>query len=233
MEILISIRNKEEARLVSGYPIDHLDVKEPALGSLGAASSQVWRSVVTTFHRQIGISLALGELLDDPNVAEVPPQAEAAKVGLAGCSGLSDWPARLASLYECLPESVSRVGVYYADRLDAGSPTFLEVLQVAESLKCETILIDTYGKSAGSVFEHASERELTDMRKSVQRAGCRFALAGSIEGKHLPMVSQVCPDILAVRGAVCDGQRAGEISEQGLAKFITSVRGTTLPTSDQ
>lgn len=225
MELLVSIRSKEEARLVSCYPIDHLDIKEPALGSLGAASSSVWKSIIGASHRQIGISLALGELRDEPDVSEVPPLAEAAKVGLAGCSGLSDWPTRLGLLYTRLPKSVSRVAVYYADRLEAGSPSFSEVLQVAKSLRCETVLIDTYGKSAGSIFHHASERELIDMRNSVQKAGCRLALAGSIERKHLPVVWRIGPDIVAVRGAVCDGRRAGEISEQALASFVASAKG--------
>lgn len=224
MELLISIRNEEEARLVGRYSIDHIDIKEPMFGSLGAASPAVWRSVVQALHRQVGVSLALGELVDEPDVAEVPPQAGAAKVGLAGCSGLSDWPIRLGLLYARLPESVSRVAVYYADRLEAGSPKFSEVLQVAKSLRCETVLIDTYGKVGGSVFHYASERELIDMRNSVKKAGCRFALAGSIEKKHLPIVTQISPDIVAVRGAVCEGRRAGEISEQVLATFVASIR---------
>ncbi len=226
MQLLVSVRNEEEAQLASRYPIDRLDLKEPLHGSLGATSSDLWQAIVPKWHPRVGVSIALGELADNPDPTAVPQQTDSIKVGLAGCSGLPDWPDRLRRLYEAVPKSISRVAVFYADQQSAGCPSFHELLRVADPLACATVLVDTFDKSRGSVLVHLDERELIRMRNEVQEMGCQFALAGSLQFDDLPIVKNVRPDIVAVRGAICHRDRAGQICERRLSHFITSLRET-------
>lgn len=224
MQLLVSVRNETEAEIVARYPIDRIDLKEPRHGSLGATSSDIWQSVVLRWHQQFGVSVALGELIDNPDPTAIPHQTDSIKVGLAGCSGLPDWPERLQLLYRAAPECVSRVAVFYADQQSAGCPLFDELLEVAEDLECATILVDTFAKSDGSVFVYCSEQQLIDMRNAVHKIGCQFALAGSIQHDDLPLVKTIRPDILAVRSAICQRDRTGKICQQRLSTLITSLQ---------
>lgn len=223
MQLLVSVRNEAEAEIVARYPIDRLDLKEPRLGSLGATSSDIWQRVVSRWHQQFGVSVALGELIDNPDPAAIPHQTDSIKVGLAGCSGLPDWPERLQLLYRAAPECVSRVAVFYADQQLAGCPLLDELLEVAEDLACATVLVDTFGKSHGSVFTHCNEQQLIDMRNAIHKIGCQFALAGSIQHDDLPLVKTIRPDILAVRNAICQRDRTGDICQQRLSTLISSL----------
>lgn len=226
MQLLVSVRSEAEAEIVSRYPIDRLDLKEPRLGSLGPTSADVWQNVVLRWHQQFDVSIALGELLDNPDLAGLPHQADSIKVGLAGCSGLPDWPERLRLLYHAAPETVSRVAVYYADQQSAGCPSFDELMEVAEELGCATVLVDTFTKSKGSVFVHRSEQQLIEMRNRVQRQGCQFALAGSIQHDDLPSVKNIRPDILAVRSAICQRDRTGQICQQRISAWMASLQAS-------
>ncbi|RCS56022.1 hypothetical protein DTL42_01145 [Bremerella cremea] len=222
MQLLVSVRDAVEAEIVCRYPIDRLDLKEPRWGSLGATSPDIWQTVVSQWHAQIGVSIALGELSDSPDPTAVPHQTESIKVGLAGCSGLPDWPERLRMLYATAPKSVSRVAVFYADQQLARCPLFEDLLEVAADLQCATILVDTFGKTSGSVFGHLTETQLIQMRRAAHTIDCQFALAGSLQQHDLPIIKNVRPDIVAVRGAVCHHDRSGHICERRLSTFVTA-----------
>lgn len=233
MQLLVSVRSADEAQIIGRYPIDRLDLKEPLHGSLGATSVDTWQDVVPTWHERFGVSIALGELLDGPDASYVPQQTDSIKVGLSGCRGLSDWPDQLRLLYESAPESVSRVAVYYADQQYAGCPLFEEVLEVAQHLACETILVDTFGKLTGTVLNLLSESELISMRNAVHAINCQFALAGSIQIDDLPAVKTIHPDIVAVRSAMCLADRSSQICEQQVAKFLNSFHESHVVTAQQ
>lgn len=230
MQLLVSVRDAAEAELVCRYPIERLDLKEPQLGSLGATSAEVWQTVISSWHQQVRISIALGELCDSPDPTAVPRQTDSIKVGLAGCSGLPDWSERLRMLYAAVPKSVSRVAVFYADQQLARCPLYAELLKVAADLKCATILVDTFGKTSGSVFEHLTETQLIQMRDAAHAIDCQFALAGSLRHHDLPTIKTIWPDIVAVRGALCPHDRTDQISERQLSTFVTAFeQSKTIP----
>ncbi|MHC2066771.1 (5-formylfuran-3-yl)methyl phosphate synthase [Bremerella sp. T1] len=219
MQWLVSVRNRQEADLVMPYGVDRLDLKEPTKGSLGAASPEDWKETVERWHRQVPVSIALGELVELDALCDIPHHTDSVKIGLANCGSLADWPERLNQFFQQLPDNVGRVAVYYADRHLACSPSFNEVLHAACRLNCQTFLIDTFDKSAGHLFDHLSITQLKEWRNQLNLAGLHFALAGSLRTSHLSAVGEICPDIVAVRGAVCHHDRRGEISAEALNDF--------------
>src|SRR5438045_3353813 len=93
--LLISVRNAEEAQVALRGGADLIDVKEPALGSLGRASAAIWTQVAHSVHGQKPSSAAMGELAADDDV--LPPNGfRYLKWGLRGCADISDWTKRLA-----------------------------------------------------------------------------------------------------------------------------------------
>lgn len=64
IQLLVSVRNAEEAVQAADSGADIIDVKEPEFGSLGFAGGATIREVVDAVAGRIPVSAALGECLD-------------------------------------------------------------------------------------------------------------------------------------------------------------------------
>ncbi|ODA28579.1 hypothetical protein A6X21_12855 [Planctopirus hydrillae] len=104
-QLLVSVRNAAEARLVVNTGVAVLDVKDPARGALGRADESVCREILavvgkprvepayaetssgraTRVDSGVVMSLALGELLEVEPCA-IPEGVDVLKVGLAHCA---------------------------------------------------------------------------------------------------------------------------------------------------
>jgi uncharacterized protein (UPF0264 family) len=224
--LLVSVRDAEEAREALDGGAEILDVKEPARGSLGmAALSRIGRvAEVAPVH--VPVTAALGELLDWPNLAEIPalPTLAYVKLGLAGMVQRPDWQADWLRVRSRFEEPTARppgwVAVAYADAACAGSPHVEEVINAAVTTGCRGVLIDTFSKSAGPLLAHVAIDELTCFAERVHDAGLFLALAGRLSVDVLPRLHQVPADIVAIRSAACDGSdRSGRVLAGCVAAF--------------
>ncbi len=227
--LLVSVRDAQEAEsaLVGGATI--IDVKEPAHGSLGAASVSRWLEIIGVVRDQVPLSVALGELLDDNlplRLSELPP-VDFAKVGLAGCGRLHDWPSRLRNVWQQFPRGVTPVAVIYADWQHAAAPSPPAVLRHAIQLHARVALWDTHDKTNGSLFDHLTTDELARQLNQARTAGLWTALAGSLSLTHLASVAALAPDILAVRGAVCGGERIAAVQRSRVAELVNALATAT------
>lgn len=211
--LLVSVRSADEAQAALAGGASIIDVKEPAHGSLGAAHPGIWREVATAVAGKTQLSAALGELTDEdrPDPELLGPQYQFAKLGLAGCAKLVDWPARWAAALALLPPQTVGVAVVYADWCLAQSPEPAIVLEYAQAVGCRVLLVDTFDKSGGDLFSHLSCAELRQLVDCARAAGMRVVLAGSLTAESLPQALQLSPDLVAVRGAVCRGTRVGTV----------------------
>src|SRR5689334_8928721 len=107
MKLLVSVRDADEAREAFAGGADIIDVKEPNHGSLGAATTPQLLAVRGAIDC-VPLSAALGELLDEasPEQLGAVSQYDFAKVGLAGCARLDDWPHRWQALISRLPPAI-------------------------------------------------------------------------------------------------------------------------------
>jgi uncharacterized protein (UPF0264 family) len=121
------------------------------------------------------------------------------------------------------------VAVAYCDHDVADSPCPAEVVKVAAQLHCRWLLVDTFDKSCGDLFEHLSRDELAEVITLARRADMRVALAGSLTLDSIPRALDLQPDVIGVRGAVCQGGRNGRIARE-LITPMTRRLSTPLPT---
>ncbi len=222
--LLVSVRSADEARAALLGGADIVDVKEPRYGSLGAASAEVWREVATVLADQALLSVALGELSDfDPlQAAQLPANTHYAKIGLAGCAELPDWPERWQQAWASLPTDVGRVAVCYVDQQQAAAPDWRQILQEGVRAGCKCLLLDTFDKRAGNLFDHWSHRQLADVVAQAASDGLFVVAAGSIQAQHQPLLVATGVRFMAVRGAVCRGARTGPL-EADLVKQLRAV----------
>jgi uncharacterized protein (UPF0264 family) len=115
--------------------------------------------------------------------------------------------------------------VAYADWRVAASPPPANVVAAAATLGCVGVLIDTFSKSGGGLFDCLSLAELLPLRSQAREYRLLFALAGRLSRRDVPRLREVMPDVVGIRSAACrDGQREREIDRQAVAGFREELR---------
>src|SRR5437867_1331389 len=103
-QLLISVRSVAEAEAAIAGGAEIIDIKEPARGSLGRADDAVVRAIVEHVAGRQPISMALGELLDDPGWPD-ELFTGLVKIGLAGCRDTKGLSTRLYKYTTSFPNS--------------------------------------------------------------------------------------------------------------------------------
>ena len=224
--LLVSVRNATEAAAAEAGGADLIDIKEPRRGALGAASPTVVRSIVQQVGGRLPLSVALGELPDVADPAQLLDSSSIrfAKVGLA-CAPRK-WRQDWRDLLSGFPAHVRAVAVAYADYGEAGAPPFLEVLEVGAQLGCTALLIDTFRKNRGGLLEHLKQAALRQVIELAREQGMITVVAGSLDVASIRTVLPLEPDFIAVRGAVCQGRRDGELDLQKV-RHLAGLVGET------
>ncbi len=219
--LLISVRNVAEALAALAGGADVIDVKEPDRGSLGPADPATIAAVIRAVRGRAPVTAAMGELIDlDISQTKTLPDGVALfKIGLAGCRETANWQSHWRDAVGALSggdaQVASRpVAVVYADWPAANAPPPHRVLNSAVELGCPVVLIDTWDKSTGSLFDHWPAEELSAFTQAARSHGLAVVLAGSLIGKHLAAAARLRPDLLAVRAAACDDGRNGAVSSE-------------------
>ena len=89
----------------------------------------------------------------------------------------------------------------------------------------KVFLIDTYHKNERIIFDHVSSIELAKLFRTLQKHSVCVALAGSMGVENIPQALQINPNILAVRGAVCQkNDRNSELSSERVANFKARLK---------
>jgi uncharacterized protein (UPF0264 family) len=237
-QLLVSVRNADEAVAAVRGGAHIIDVKEPHQGSLGCATPEVIVAIAEAIREvndtQLPLSLALGELpewqFSDRDVLREAIQTAAPqflKLGLADVAtghGNSSWIVEWQRVRVTVPGDHEWVAVAYADHERARAPAVDSVLKAAVEADCRILLIDTYTKNAESLFSQMSLDALQTVRRQTNEHGLKLALAGSVALSDLPLLFQIQPDIIAVRGAVCEhGNRIGTVSEKLVQEFCLAI----------
>jgi (5-formylfuran-3-yl)methyl phosphate synthase len=222
--LLVSVRSAAEASLALEGGADVIDVKEPLRGPLGAADSSVIGEVIAEVNGRVPVSAAMGELANHPGQASSLPLRELAGSLSHSCSALT-WikfgPARLGEHIDSRMDELRHwqgpgepVLVAYADYERTQSPSPERLADLAIQLRFNAFLIDTGIKDGSTLLKWMSLSRLAEIRKRLDGANVRFALAGSLTMDEIRELRFVAPDWFAVRGAACDGGRTGTISAE-------------------
>jgi len=208
--LLVSVRSAVEAGQALEGGATLIDVKEPALGSLGAADLATWDQVAQIVAGQKPLSAALGELRDWRGTLPISSYTYL-KWGLSNLKG-TDLRSRLADAFGLIQEAgQTPVAVAYADWVQAQCPPPLEILELGASLGAPVLLVDTWAKNGTSLLDHLDREQLAQLRHRTAGMGMKLALAGSLTRTLMESLCVLHPDWFAVRGAVCSGGREGPL----------------------
>jgi uncharacterized protein (UPF0264 family) len=231
--LLVSVRNAEEALAALDGGADVIDVKEPSRGSLGAADRAALVDIVHSVADRALVTAAAGELseLMNAEVAPLPAGVSLFKIGLAGCASMDDWPSRWRTVSESLLHGGDpmqhAVAVVYADWRTAQSPEPRAILRTAIQAGCPALLVDTWEKSAGGLFDHWPDRDLETFVRTAQDQGLLVVLAGSLVADSVARAASLRPNVIAVRTAACEGGRAGIVTRERVAALCKAIASGT------
>lgn len=244
LQLLVSVRNGQEAEAAIAGGCAIVDVKEPQRGSLGAAAPQVWHEVAECLAQlpvSPGLSLALGDVPDwdlTATLPAIPAATQYLKIGLAGLARSADWCVRLMAVREAFEQAAGAphvpmagwIAVSYVDYQDAEAPSPEAVLDVAFETQCRGVLLDTWSKAAGNLWDRLSPTQLADIVERVHARGLRLAAAGRLRPVDFAKLAACGVDIVGVRSAACSGfERRAAVSTdavRGLTRAIAEVRGS-------
>jgi len=228
--LLVSVRDAEEAiEAVSGGAAV-IDVKEPSRGPLGRADAAVAAAIGRALGGRLPWTLACGELADGADIAAhvrevlagLSPNAAppvAVKAGPAALD-LAGWSAAQRRLAAALPAGIAAVAVAYADWERARSP---EPQRIIAAAGAGMLLIDTFDKGAGGLFDERAEDEVAAWVREARRAGLRVTLAGRLRPGQVSLAARHGADLVAVRSAACGGNRMGRVNS-ALVREIDRLR---------
>jgi uncharacterized protein (UPF0264 family) len=216
LKLLVSPQNTSEAVECVNGEADIIDVKNPAEGSLGANFPGVIREIRRIVPNHIPISATLGDVPYKPGTIALAALGAAhagaayIKVGLFGTKTITEAIDVMKAVTKTvtdfqLPAEVVAAG--YAEGKEIGCINPLLIPEIAHKSSSDFAMIDTYKKSNGkSIFDILSLEDLTHFIKASRKWKIGVALGGSITLKHIPALKKLKPDIVGIRGAVCDDQ---------------------------
>jgi len=213
MRMLVSVRDCTEALRAGEAGADFIDLKEPRAGALGGLAPRQIRDIVALLRERypgLHISATIGDLpLHD--AAAILQQVEAVgrcgvdlvKVGVPGQGDATacDLLRRLgATRWQVVPVLLADAGVAAPLLAEACAQPF------------PALMLDTQGKTAGSLFDFMALQDVAEVVCRARTADKLIGLAGALRAADVPKLQALQPDFAGFRSAVCDGARTGELA---------------------
>jgi len=232
MQILISPESIEEAISIMDCKMDILDVKNTAEGSLGAQFPWNTKRVVELAKpKGLRCSATLGDLPYKPGTAALAAYgcaltgATYIKAGLHGATTYEQAKEMMDGIRQAVrmvSADATVVAAGYADWRRFNGLSAWDLVRAARDSQCDLVMVDTAIKDGKTLFDNMTVDELKRFVRESQEAGMLVALAGSIKTKHAELLMEIHPDVIGVRGAVCEDStnRRTRISPQKTNEFV-------------
>jgi uncharacterized protein (UPF0264 family) len=233
VQLLVSVRNTVEAQAALLGGADVIDAKDPAAGALGAVSSDDLRAIRWAVGAWRPVSAALGDAASEREVEEAAYDAACCGPAFVklGFTGVGE-AARVRVLLDAAVRGVSRtrgrtavIAVGYADAERVGSVPPLTLVAIAQAAGAAGVLVDTARKETGTLLSWMTTGALAAWIETAHEAGLIASVAGRLGASELPVVRDLGADIAGVRGAACEGGRAGRVSASLVRQLRAAAGG--------
>lgn len=199
---LASVRDAGEAEMAMTAGADIIDLKDPESGALGALDPETIASCVRSIARRAPVSATVGDLpLDCETIRDAVLATAASGVDYVKLGVFPGDDARAClRLLEAERSRVRLILVLFADAL----PDF-DAMGEAARIGASGVMLDTAGKTGGSLLDHLSLDALARFVYAAKAEGLTAGFAGSLKASHAPQLLALGPDLLGFRSALCRG----------------------------
>jgi len=232
MKVLVSPKDVEEAKAVISGNADIVDVKNPKEGSLGANFPWVIKTIKQLVEEKgngMQMSAAIGDFDYKPGTASLAALGAAAsgaeyiKIGLYKIKTREEAIELLSGVVKAVKDfdpTKKVVAAFYADHKRINSISPFEIAEIGKEVAIDVAMVDTGIKDGRTTLEFMSEEELKSFVAESRSLGIVTALAGALKFDDIPVIKEIGPDILGVRGMVCGGDRTAQVR----AELVTDLR---------
>jgi uncharacterized protein (UPF0264 family) len=227
MILMVSVQDLYEAKQALKGGADIVDVKNLQEALVGSAHPNVVKQIRDEVPSAHHASVTLGVVPDQIGTVSMAVyaagvlDATSVKVGFM----VSDYNVALETLLAAkealIGTQTKLIGSLFADNLlyEGGIDPDLMV-KLAKEGQCDGFLIDTLVKDGRNLFDFVPELRLKEMVLEGKELGMSTALSGHLKMSDLDELSRVNPDIVGVRGAVCQkGDRDSRVHWESVAEF--------------
>jgi uncharacterized protein (UPF0264 family) len=219
--MLASVNSLEETRQALAAHVDIIDLKQPALGALGALDRAVVKNIVALVNRRRPVSATVGDLPMQPELVFDAVKMMAAtgvdyiKIGFFPNG---DSLATIQKLAE-LTADHALIAVLFAD----AQPDF-SVLSALKNAGFKGVMLDTMDKKRGSLTRLMSAEALGGFVRQARTRQLLCGLAGSLRLEDIGGLLAHQPDYLGFRGALCHAHnRTRELDADAMAAIRQTI----------
>ena len=200
-QLLISVKNTDEALIALEAGADIIDFKDPNLGALGALDLAISTKIIAALNGHTIISATVGEDHANLNALVLAMQLRAkmgADIIKIGVSALFD-EANFFAEMRCLSNTGTKiVAVFFADeRVD------LTLLPMLNQAGFYGAMLDTKNKHK-NLTQVQAKNDLQNFTQSCHQHRLQSGLAGSLQTQHIDLLVECNSTYIGFRGGVCD-----------------------------
>lgn len=222
--MLASVNSIEESLLVLDTAVDIIDLKQPALGALGALDVASVKGIVAAIDGHRPVSATIGDLpmQPEPVFEAVQLMAETGvdyiKIGFFPGD---DWPGTVKKL-SVLTQNHALIAVLFADtRPD------LSIMNLLKAAGFTGVMLDTMNKRQGSLTQIMDTMALAQFVAQAKGLQLLCGLAGSLRLTDIPGLLPLNADYLGFRGALCqEHDRVGRLNKQAVLAVRQAMQQT-------
>lgn len=224
--MMVSVQNLAEAMEALEGGADIVDVKNLQEALVGSAHPHVVRDVRAAIPLANHASVTLGVVPNQIGTVAMAVytagvlKATSVKVGFMNTEYDAAVETLLASRQALEGFDTKLIGSLFADNVQYGGLDPHSMVRLARDGQCDGYLIDTLTKDGRNLFDFLSEEELREMVFEGKELGMSTALSGHLRIENLDELARINPDIVGVRGAVCQkGDRSSGVHREAVAEF--------------
>lgn len=200
-QLLISVKNVEEALIASYANADLIDLKDPNIGALGALDLAVVREVVQQLDQDALISATVGE--EHQSIDLLVKDIESyASLGVSlvkmAVSDLFYQNGFFDEMFKLTNRGIKLVAVFFADET-----LNLDMVEALAAAGFYGAMLDTKLKKF-SLVDVQSTSEISTFLKLCDKHKLISGLAGSLNAEHIRSLHELGPEFIGMRGGVCD-----------------------------
>jgi len=219
--MLASVNSVEEAALALSSSVDIIDLKQPALGALGALETGLVKEIVAGIDGCCPVSATVGDLPMQPEIVfnAVKAMAETGvdyiKIGFFPGG---DWQGTVEKL-AAFPQSIALIAVLFAD-----TQPDLGIIASLKKAGFKGVMLDTMDKKNGSLTQVMVKTDIAQFVRLAKTHQLICGLAGSLRLEDIPELALYQPDYLGFRGALClQHNRTAQLSQQAIIQIRQAI----------
>ena len=223
---LASIKDLDEAKVVSKAPIDILDLKNIHDGPMGFVGKEMIKSIrrILPYH-VLSATMGNDQKPDTTTTREnlefvIIHKINYLKIGLFDANNIKDHKSLLCSIDFNITKKIC---VMFAD-LDFN----LDVVNKLIDIGYDGVMIDTSYKNGKSLLDNLKIGILKDFVHIVKSNNKIAGLAGSLRIDDIPILKKINPNFLGFRGQLCSKKETRQDIDLNLINKVSRIINSSL-----